>query len=183
MRPIVAIVVAVLSVQFAVAQEEEVQRFGLRYNKDLYSQETTKQTLAAMLRAFERDRYDYLVAHLLDPGFVDEQLKLIQPIYEQRAREQVRKEGLEKMGFDPSFIRNRIRDHARQASYEHIVRRVRAKLDDDPEALKDLKRMAREGAIEEGAAAAVVRLKDVKDRALYLRKVGDRWFIENKMLE
>jgi hypothetical protein len=183
MRQLLAVVLLISLPALTMAQDEDTRRFGLRYNKDLYSQETPKKTLSALFRAFERDRYDYLVAQLLDPAFVDEQLKLSYPIYEKAAREQVVKEGLERRGFDPIFIRQRVRDLANQANFEYLVRRIRAKLDNDPEALKEMKRLASEGTIDEGADGTTVKHKDVKDHTLFLRKIGERWFVENKIQE
>src|ERR1700734_3568713 len=83
----------------SLSQEKEERRFGVRYNPELYSQESPKAALAALMRAFQRDRFDYLVAHLLEPGYVDEQLKISYPQFEKLARDQVQKEDLEKKGF------------------------------------------------------------------------------------
>ena len=60
------------------------------------------------------------------------------------------------------------------------------KFADDPESLKDLRRFARGGTFPDPAApdlAAKVGLPDLKDRAVFLKKIGDRWFVENKQAE
>jgi hypothetical protein len=184
MRLFMGLLLALLFSPLAAAQDKEPERrFGLSQYPQLYSQESPKKALASLLRAMEKNRYDYIVAHLLEPGYVDEQLKISYPIYEKQATEQVRKEELEKKGFDRNFIRNRVAQLAVQANFEYLVGRVKAKLDNDPESAKELKRMGRDGEFQEGGESSAVRLKDIKDRALYFRHIGDRWFIENKMQE
>jgi hypothetical protein len=170
---------------FAAAQDEdrEPPRYGVKRHAELYPQDSPKKTLNSMARAFEKDRFDYLVAQLIDPAFVDEQLRISYPDYEKAGREQVTREDLERKGFDKGYVRQRVKELASDANFQNLVRRVRVKLEDDPVSLQELKRMVREGEVQEAAETAVVRLKDVKDRALYLRKVGDRWYVENRMLE
>jgi hypothetical protein len=156
-------------------------RFGLRQSPELYPQDTPKNALYSVLRAMDKDRYDYLLAHLLEPGYVTEQLAISYPVFEKRSRSQVEDEQLARKGFDREFIVNRIRDQATQANFENLVQRIRAKLDNDPESGRDLRKMYKEGSFEDGGATSVAKLKDVKDRALYFKRVGDRWYIENKV--
>ena len=57
---------------------------------------------------------------------------------------------------------------------------------DDPEGMKDLRRFNRNGTFPDAGAAdttAKVGLVDVKDRALFLKKIGDRWFVENRQMD
>lgn len=183
MRHLLALALLTCVTTLAAGQGDDARRFGLRFNKDLYPQDTPKAALGSVMRALDKDRYDYLVAQLLDPDFVEEQMRITYPVYEKVAREQVQREGLDRKGFDATFIRKRINDLATQANFEYLTRRIRTKLDDDPEAAKELRRMFRDGEFNESGETTVVRLKDVKDRALYLRRVGDRWFIQNKMIE
>jgi hypothetical protein len=161
--------------------KEPPKRFGLRQSPELYPQDSPKSALYSAVRALDKDRYDYLIAHLLEPGYVNEQLAISYPAFEKRSRAQVEDEQLAKKGFGREFIVNRIRDLATQANFESLVQRIRAKLDNDPEAVRDLRKMLKEGSFEDGGATSVARLRDVKDRALYFKRVGDRWYIENKM--
>jgi hypothetical protein len=62
---------------------------------------------------------------------------------------------------------------------------VKDKLVDDPEVLKDLRRFYRSGTFPEagGGNTAKVGLPDVKDRAVFFKKIGDRWYIENRQTD
>ena len=163
--------------------KEPPKRFGLRQSPELYPQDSPKNALYSVLRAIDKDRFDYFVAHLLEPGYVTEQLAISYPHFERQARALVEKEQLTKKGFDREFIINRIRDLATQANVEHLVQRIRTKLDNDPDSIRDLRRMLKEGSFEDAGQTSVGKLKDAKDRALFFKRVGDRWYIENKMQE
>jgi len=167
----------------ASGQVREEVRFGVRYNEDLYPQLTPRQALNSVLRALEKERYDYFVAFLLDRGLVEEQLRASFPNFEKKAQEQVDRETLRKKGLDPQFIRLRVKELATQASFDNLVRRVRAKLEDDPEALKELRLLAREGQFVDGLEASSVKHDLIKGRALFLRLTNGRWHLENKMQE
>ena len=54
------------------------------------------------------------------------------------------------------------------------------KLLNDPQSLKDLKKIMRDGTFADEPGGARASHPDVKDRALYLKKIGDRWFLENR---
>jgi hypothetical protein len=183
MRPFIALGFTLIATPLAVAQPKEERRFGLRYTPELYIQASPKQTLAAVVRSFDKDRYDYLVAFLLEPGFVEDQLRASYPTYEKLAAEQVAKEGLDKKGFDPDYIRKRKRELAENGNFENLVRRVRKKLEDDPESVKEIRKIFREGTFQDGGETSVAKHADVKDRAIYFRRISDRWYLENKMFE
>lgn len=79
---------------------------------------------------------------------------------------------------DPAFVDQRVK--ALNGGFAELVRETTAKLGDDPLAVKELRRFLREGEWDEGGDAATVKLKDVKGRAVFLRKVNERWFFENR---
>jgi hypothetical protein len=80
---------------------------------------------------------------------------------------------------DPAFVENRVKQY-HGGNFDDLVRETRAKLASDPGILKELRRFAKEGEWEVGESAATARLKDVKDRQVYLRKIGARWYLENR---
>jgi len=166
---------------FAFGQLQELEtRFGVRQNPDVYPQDTPKNTLNSLLRVLDKQRYDYLVAFFMEPAFVAEQLRITYPKYEAAAREQVRNENLQQKGFGQIYIRDRITELATQANFEYLVRRVRSKLDSDPDTLKELRRIARNGDIQDDGETASVRYKEIKDRTIYLHKIGGFYYLENR---
>jgi hypothetical protein len=53
-------------------------------------------------------------------------------------------------------------------------------LTDDPQAVKEMRRMLRDGVFADADPAATATHPEVKGRALYFRRVADRWFLENR---
>jgi hypothetical protein len=51
------------------------KRYGVYVDLRRYPQGAPKETLASVLAAIDQKRFDYLIAHLADPDFVDERVK------------------------------------------------------------------------------------------------------------
>jgi hypothetical protein len=60
------------------------------------------------------------------------------------------------------------------------VRETTTKLADNPAGVKELQRFLKEGEWEGGDTTATAKLKDVKDRQVFFRKIGSRWYLENR---
>jgi hypothetical protein len=80
---------------------------------------------------------------------------------------------------DPDFVDKRVKE-VYGGRFDELVREVRTKLADNPNTTKELQRFLKEGEWETGETTASVKLKDVKDRQAFLRKVGNRWYLENR---
>ena len=76
---------------------------------------------------------------------------------------------------DPDWVDGRVR--AYEGGFADLVKETTAKL--DPPVVKRLGRFLKEGEFEALDAAAVVRLKDVKDRAVRLRRHDGRWYLQS----
>jgi hypothetical protein len=135
----------VVGVAAQAPNEAPPRRYGIEANLRDYPQEPPKEALASVLRASERGRINYLLAHLADPAFVDKRVK---DVY----------------GGD----------------FEELVRETTAKLTDNPATLKELQRFLKEGEWEAGETTASAKLKDIKDRQVFFRKIGPRWYLENR---
>jgi hypothetical protein len=148
MRRAAAVAVLLLFVACAGGQPpmegKVVARFGIEPDLNNYPQATPKETLASVLKAIERQRVGYLLAHLADPRFVDE----------------------------------RVQRYA--GNFDELEREVAVKLTSNPDAVKELRQFLREGEWEGGDTAASAQLKNVKDRRVFMRKSGGRWFFENR---
>jgi hypothetical protein len=148
MPRVLALIVMLVSVVASPAQapkDTPPRRYGVEPNLRDYPQETPKETLASVLRAVERGRINYLLAHLADPTFVDLRVK-------------------EVYGGD----------------FEELVRETTGKLSDNPAAVKELQRFLKEGEWEGSDTTASAKLKENKDRQVFFRKIGRRWFLENR---
>jgi len=80
---------------------------------------------------------------------------------------------------DPAFVDKRVKE-LYGGNFDELVRETSAKFSNEPSTVKELGRFLKEGEWEAGETTATVRLKDVKDRQVFLRKIGDRWFLENR---
>ncbi|MBL8799435.1 MAG: hypothetical protein JNM56_36475 [Planctomycetia bacterium] len=144
MRNVVVCLVSLLCALSALAQGQKLNpRYNLQYNSNGYSQESPKDALNSVLKAIKDKRVDYLLAHLTDPDYVDERVKIVH-----------------------------------RGDFAALVKEATKKLIDEPETVKRLIRFANEGEWETGEKAASVQLKELKEK-VYLRKVDDRWFLEN----
>src|SRR5436305_11157076 len=76
MRNWIALAAVVLIAGPALAQKkpEPPPRFGVPAETEFFPQETPKQTLASLDKAFGRRRIDYVLAHMLDPIYADQQV-------------------------------------------------------------------------------------------------------------
>jgi hypothetical protein len=154
-------------------------------------------TLESVLAVAERGDTKYLVAHLLDPVFVDTRVadrgKQFEPAvleeltrlkdFQRKNPDQSPSDSL--VPTDPVKFQARVVADARLRAFNQLTRDVKEKLIDDPEVLKDLRRFYRSGSFPEagGGDTAKVGLPDVKDRAVFFKKIGDRWYIENRQTD
>ena len=67
-----------------------------------------------------------------------------------------------------------------RGGFERIVAVVKAKWNNDPESVKEMRRFASDGIWEETGDTAAAKLKDVKARQMFFKKIGNRWFLENR---
>jgi hypothetical protein len=78
---------------------------------------------------------------------------------------------------DPAWVDERVK-RLYGGRFEDQVEDTRARL--DPSTLKMLRRFLTDGAWSEDQGTASACLKDVTDRRVYLRRVGDRWYLEHR---
>jgi hypothetical protein len=145
MRKLYAVALTLLLFVPAFAQDLPVTRHGVHLRLRAYPQSSAKEALASVIAALEEGQFEYLLAQLTDPEFVDNRVK---QVYGGR--------------------------------FEDLVAEARRKLADNPATINDLRRLLRDGEWQEAATSASVRLKDLADRQVYMKKVGDRWYFENR---
>jgi hypothetical protein len=78
MRLLIGLIVAAIGLTAVHAQEKDKappRRYGVVLNLRRYPQATPKETLASVLQAIDDRRLDYLLAHLVEPNFVEERVK------------------------------------------------------------------------------------------------------------
>ena len=189
---VLAILLGVTSLAVAQPEKRPPQpRFGVAPNLVGYPQVNVKDALNSAIRAIEREKYDYLAAHLLDAKFVDarvaDRAKLLETAVDQElriVRENQRKDSnvplREQLPSDPSLFADVVKEEARNRAFKFVVKDIRQHLAEHPEYLKDFKRFLRDGQFSDGGETANATLRDLKDKQLNFKKVANRWYVEDR---
>jgi hypothetical protein len=133
------------------------RRFGFDVDEETYSQQSPEQTMRSIAKALDRKKIDYLLAHLADPAYVDYWVK--------RYQTEVAKGG---------------DDAKRLLAFERLVTETNRYYSNDPLIVRDLRVFAKDAKWAEDGDAAVGTIDSIPTRKVYLRKIGERWFLENK---
>lgn len=161
MRPILPMLVVFVIGAFSYAQEPAKKKTPPRYAYEVdevtYPQKTPAEAMASIVKAIDRRNFDYLIAQMADPLYVDywvEQYK--------KEVKQGKEEGKRFLGF------------------EKLVRETATYYQNDPLIARDLRIFAKDAKWEEREDLAIGTVETVPARKVYLRKYGERWFLENK---
>jgi hypothetical protein len=79
---------------------------------------------------------------------------------------------------DPDEVDKRVQDLG--GKFDAYVKLVAERLTDDPEAIRQLRRFSSEGEINVNGDAAAATHKDIKGKQVALRKIGNRWFLQDR---
>ncbi len=77
---------------------------------------------------------------------------------------------------DPEFVDKRVQE-VLKGDFEALVRETTAKLADNPAGVKELSQFLKEGEWTADENRATAKLKD---RRVFMRKIGKRWYLENR---
>jgi hypothetical protein len=80
---------------------------------------------------------------------------------------------------EPDFVDQRVKE-VYGGDFDELVKETTTKLNDNPGTLKELRRFLKEGDWENADTTATAKLKDVKDRQVFMKKVDKRWYLENR---
>ena len=204
MRSLFAFALFLGTASFATPQEgrpknpdETPPRFGVGFKGKLYLQATPKEALQSAIDVAEKGEFNYLVAHLLEPGFVDarvaDRAKQFEPSVEESLAvlRDFQLKNLDKIAVearlpvDATKFRERILADSKTAAFKQLVRDVQDKFADEPEVLKDLRRFRSQGNFPDMAPGDTAKIGavDVKDRSLFIKKIADRWYLENRQTD
>jgi len=79
---------------------------------------------------------------------------------------------------DPDWVDRRVKES--RGGFPALVEESTARLLDNHATVKQLKRLLAAGEWKMGSATATVRSQDSEEGALFLRKSGGRWYVENR---
>ena len=217
MRMLLAIGLMALTVVPAFAQDEPrvlpTVRFGINHLPENYPQTTPQEALTSLLRAIDRDRVEYAIAHLLDVDFVADELKQIASAYPAELRATTLKaliETLRKIAIqtnstdrfeelaaiypDLKTLERRYNieetplmadaklslEGLRAFLFKQLIANVQRKMMDDPESVKTLRRLSREGLLKTTGDKATLTDKSNPLNVVHFRLITNRWFMENR---
>ena len=172
-----------------VAQDAEVRQFDRRYNIDYnpisYPHKTPQDGLKAVVKALDSGAYEYLLAHLVDPKFVDrrvaEYFTMLFP------KELLRQEDETIALTEDLLTRKRLelgkeqRLFQRQVlSFGRLVKETKKHFSEDPVLLRDLRQMARDGEWDADDTKGICSLKGLTTRKAFFKVREGRWFMEER---
>lgn len=188
-----SLVIAVLLVAWPATAQEPSQPIALRYGvlpaPEAYPQRTPREALLSAARAIERGKVDYLVAHIIDPRFVDARVAARARLIEEDVEKQLRAErDAQRLNpprtgvipVTPAEFAAYVQERARERAFREVVRDVRDTLAENPDHVRDFRRFARDGVIVDAGDTSSGSLRGVTDRQVFFRKEGDRWFVEDR---
>jgi hypothetical protein len=194
MRPLLSLLVASILTIPAVAQPPvpPPTRYELAPQLQTFGQATPKETLASAIKVIEKERFDFLAAQLIEYKFIDSRVRdRAKPLEEaidadlRKQREEQRQDPIRfplatRLPDDPKEFAAIVEKLAKQRAFKLIVKDVRGTFIEHPDHVKDFKKFLREGIFTETGDSASCTHREIKDRAIYFKKIGEWWTIEDK---
>jgi hypothetical protein len=148
----------VVATAFAQEPDKLAKRYGFEVNTTTYPQESPQKALASVVKAIQNGRVDYLLAQLADPAFVDRRV----------AEYKGQLVGSE----DAKTI----------LAFDRLVKETSEHFREDPLLVKEMQQFVRadKEAWDADEDKATARLKELPGRQIFLKKLGERWFLENR---
>jgi len=79
---------------------------------------------------------------------------------------------------EPTFVDQRIKDTG--GRFDVMVQETTRKLEADAESLRELRKFLTDGEWKDEETTASASCKDVRGKMVYFKKIGNRWFLENR---
>jgi len=169
MRIAIAVIVAVIGAYAVQAQPkpEPQPRYGVVAETNIYPQESPKQALASLAKAFDRQRVDYVLAHLADPTFTAGK---VAQFYRQK---------FGRVPEDDLELSEGERDRRLKTAVALFAAEVSDHMDSFPKQTLRFFRLLKNGAVAEAGTTATVTLADTPEVTLTLKQLEGRWYMVN----
>ena len=154
---IVLVTMSALSTAQDDPKKKETPRFGFNVDQVTYPQGSPKDAAKSIVTAIDRKRVDYLLAQLADPSYVDYWID------KYKSENTVGKE-----------------DGKRLLAFDRLTRETTNYFENDPLIVKELRVFAKEAKWNEEGDSAVGTVDTISARKVFLKKIGERWFLENR---
>jgi hypothetical protein len=141
----------------ASAQDKLGSRYGLDSLPAFYPQKTPHEAVESAVKAVVNQRFDYLLAQLAEPDYVDRTVAQYMTLY-RKGGEQAK----------------------RILAFDRLVEETRRYFLEDPTLVKELRLFARKAEWDVKEDQATATLKSIQGRKVFMKKLEDRWFLENR---
>ncbi|MBI2806761.1 MAG: hypothetical protein HYX68_17415 [Planctomycetes bacterium] len=156
--PLIALLLAcVVCAAQDAGKKKEPMRFGMEVDQTTFPQQTPKDAMKSIAKALDRNKIDYLLAHLADPAHVDYWVDLYKKDFPK--------------GSDAG---------KRLLAFDRLSRETNEYFLNDPLIVKDLRVFAKQAEWKEDEKVAIGSVESIPARKVYFKKIGDRWFLENR---
>lgn len=195
---VLAILTLVLMTTAAFAQPEApnpAPRFNVLFNERYFKQASPRETLASLVKAGDLGQFDYIASYLMDEsaanGLIlakakdaERQAEKDLMAIRQKERADVFKPRPENaLPIDPNEFAKRVQVETTWRGYRQLVKEIGERFNEDPAHLRDLQRYLRDGETTIAENTAKIEIRKEPGKALYFKKVGNRWFIEDRTQE
>jgi hypothetical protein len=155
--PVLMLCCALSAAQDEPKPKQTPPRFGFDADGLTYPQKTPKEAMASIVKALDRKRVDYLLAQMSDPAYVDYWVDR----------------------YKKDFTTGN-EDGRRLLAFDRLVRETTQYFENDPLIHQDLRVFAKKAEWKEEESPAVGAVESIPARKAFLKKIGDRWFLENR---
>ena len=139
------------------AKKQPPRRFGYDVDETTFPQQSPAIAMKSIAAALNRKNVDYLLAQLTDPAYVDYWVEHYKKDFT--------------LGKD---------EGRRLLAFDRVVRDANEYFQSDPLIVKELRMFAKEAKWDEVDNIAIGTVETIPTRKVYLKKIGERWFLENK---
>jgi outer membrane receptor for Fe3+-dicitrate len=187
---------------FALAQPQLPKRDPVRYGviltetlAEIYPQIDPKITLDSAVKVLEAKRYELFAAHYLDPEYFDakviDRAKTLEEGIEKeflaKREDQKRNPSIvtadNRLPYEPKPFQEKIRLEAMKRAFGLSVKDMTDHMADSPETPRLFRKFWRSGDLVEAGMTASFTHKDHPGFTIYMKRVGDRWLLENRQTE
>jgi hypothetical protein len=179
------IVTAVIASVSGQDSDKFFNRYGIEVNLVNYPQKSPQDAMKSVSKAIFNGRYEYLLAHLVDPKWVDSRVaeyrNLANPAAElQKEIDDIARETDLKVK-KRKILDKEAKDRSRTVvAFNRLVAETKKNLEEDPVMMKELRLFARDAEWEDAGDAATATLKKTTPRRVVFRKSDERWFMDEK---
>ena len=138
-------------------KKKSARRFGFDVDQETFPQKTPAEAMKSIGLALDRKKVDYVLAHMTDPSYVDYWV------------------GRYKVDFPKASESGK-----ELLAFERLVAETNLYFQNDPLIVKDLRIFAKDAKWEEKDDVAIGTVETIAARKVFLRKVGERWFLKNE---